>query len=183
MCVCVESQRLCLVIRSAQWSLDCSRNNIQNLLSSSILEPLWLLKRIQSENNRTEFAQKIEKTKINSPHWAYFDNNILQVTYKVANRSSTVFDCGQYNPAICESHLTYHANMLELCKVGLMPFKQVRTIKGQHVWLCVSLWSVCKAIAAAKGQDWTTQFCMVMLSQAVKYSNNCCRVEQTINIF
>lgn len=42
---------------------------------------------------------------------------------KKTHSSSTVFDCGQNNPGIYESHLTQHANMLGLCKVGLVPFE------------------------------------------------------------
>lgn len=84
----------------------------------------------ETEINRTECVQKNEnENKNNKDTKMIFEGNILQATCKVAQSSSTVFDCGQNNPAICESHLTYHANMFGLCKLGLMPFKQVRTIK------------------------------------------------------
>lgn len=51
------------------------------------------------------------------------------------------FECGQNNPGKGVSHLTHYANMLGLCKVGLMPFEQARTIKGRRVFvrLCVGL--------------------------------------------
>lgn len=57
----------------------------------------------------------------------------------MANSSYTVFDFRKNNPGMGGSHLTHHANMFGLCKVGLMPFEQARTFKGQRVCVCVCL--------------------------------------------
>lgn len=84
------------------------------------------------------------------PFELIFENNILLVACKAAHSFSSVFDCGHYNPGIGESHLTRHANMLGLCKVGLMPFEQARIYQRTvyvccfcvYVNVCLCLWSV-----------------------------------------
>lgn len=104
-----------------------------------------------SEIDSTECVQNIEKKKKTSLLWADFENNISLVACKAAHSFSTVFDCGQNNPGIGESHLTHHANMLGLCKVGLMPFEQARTIKGQR--MCVLFLCMCKCVSMERLQS------------------------------
>lgn len=97
-----------------------------------------------SKIDSIECVQNIEKEKKIHPSFELiFENNILLIACKAAHSFSTVFDCGQNNPGIDESHLTHHANMLGLCKVGLMPFKQAR-MHQRTVYVCC--FCVCECV-------------------------------------